>query len=431
MTSAPFRSIARLLIERIIAMALLCMLVIAGGQAVVEYQRGHAQFDKDVRTLAEGSLPALSTGLWDIELIAVRRQVEWIASLRGVQYVQVRSAVGPAFEAGRSLQGGEQRAPAIVLPIKAPVGNSLVGELSIWEDEDAFRMEVLRRVLFMMGGYLLFTLLVCSMVAWVLRRELQVPLEQMRRFVMNLTPDQIAKPLVLTRRNPQFNDEIDVVVHGFQRLQETIQRHINLLDMRVAQRTEQLENLVQEVQRLSMLDSLTGCFNRRVLDERLPAEVERCHRYQRPLSVVFIDVDHFKRINDGLGHAGGDLVLQEIAKRCQASLRSRVDWVARYGGEEFVIVLPESDALAAQQFAERLRLSIRSQPIDAAGQSLSVTVSLGVAQLRPHESVQQLLARADALLYQAKQAGRDRVMQAPAEPSAAPDAHAADEPASS
>ena len=409
MTSAPFRSIARLLIQRIIVLSLLCMLVIAGGQAFWEYQRGHARFDKDVRTLAEGSLPALSTGLWDIELIAIRRQVEWLASLRGVQYVQLRSAVGPTFEAGRSLEATDRRDPVIVLPIKAPVGNSQVGELSIWEDESAFRMEVLGRMLTVLGGYSLFTLLVCSMVAWVLRRELQVPLEQMRRFVLNLTPERIAQPLVLSRRNPQFNDEIDVVVHGFQRLQETIQRHISLLDTRVAQRTEQLETLVEEVQKLSMLDSLTGCYNRRVLDERLPAEVERCHRYQRPLSVVFIDVDHFKRINDGMGHASGDLVLREIARRCLGSLRSKVDWVSRYGGEEFVIVLPESDAHAAQQFAERLRQCIRSQPIDVGGHPLSVTISLGVTQLLPEEAVQDMLARADALLYQAKQAGRDRV----------------------
>lgn len=407
---APFRSISRLLIQRIVVLALLCAVLLGGMQALIEWRFQQERFDRDVRVLAENSLKLLSTALWDIETLAVQNQVDWLAHLPEVGHVHVRSLTGPVFEAGD--QACEAGKPAmVVLPILAPEARTVIGELEIWGNTDSFAAQALRRVFYLLGGYVVFTLLVCSMVAWVLRRQLQDPLEQMRRFVADLRPQALSTPLNLVRRHSSYTDEIDVMARGFQRLQESVRRHIVLLDARVLERTVQLEASVEEVRRLSMLDALTGCYNRRALDERLPAEVERSHRYQRPLSVVFLDVDHFKRINDELGHVSGDAVLREIAQRCMQSLRSQVDWVARYGGEEFVIVLPESDAQAAWAFAERLRSRIRSTPIVVV-RAQTITASLGVAQLRAEESMADLLARADALLYQAKKEGRDRVLGA-------------------
>lgn len=408
MADAPrFRSIARLLIVRIVALALLCMVLLGGVHATLEYREGQKRFDREVRLLAQNSLRLLSTSLWDVEPVAVQSQVDWLAHLPEVAHVRVRSVTGPVFEAGA--QGHSNQPAFIVLQILAPEGDSVIGELEIWADTELFGVQALGETLHVLGGYAVFALLVCAVVAWVLRRELQEPLEHMARFAAELKPDTLSRPLVLVRRNPHRRDEIDLVARGFQRLQDDVRRHIQLLDTRVAERTQQLENLVEEVQRLSMIDALTGCFNRRALDERLPAEVERSRRYRRPLSVVFADVDHFKRVNDELGHAAGDAVLRDVAERYRSVLRLQVDWIARYGGEEFVIVLPERRLPEALELAERLRSATRSEPIHVQGSEFRVTASFGVAQLVPGESLEAFMARADALLYQAKVEGRDCV----------------------
>jgi diguanylate cyclase (GGDEF)-like protein len=126
--------------------------------------------------------------------------------------------------------------------------------------------------------------------------------------------------------------------------------------------------------------------------------------------VLFVDLDHFKQINDSHGHPVGDAVLRGMAQRMREVLRSGVDWMARYGGEEFLVVLPETTLDAAVAAAERLRLCIESEPIHIPdGPTLNVTSSFGVTTCRADEDSEALLVRADALLYEAKLGGRNRV----------------------
>lgn len=167
--------------------------------------------------------------------------------------------------------------------------------------------------------------------------------------------------------------------------------------------------LQEEYKRHALVDGLTGLFNRRRLDEVLPRYVARSHFEKRPLSVLMIDVDHFKSINDRFGHYSGDRVLYEVAHvlrdRCRPS-----DFVARYGGEEFTVVLPGARALDAELVAERLRLAVEGLAIRLeSGLALpTTTASIGIAELVTDESTGELLTRADAALYQAKRSGRNR-----------------------
>ena len=166
------------------------------------------------------------------------------------------------------------------------------------------------------------------------------------------------------------------------------------------------------IQRLSQVDGLTGCVNRRHFNERILAEAERVGRYERKLSVLFCDIDHFKQINDTLGHLAGDEVLRAVGRIFLMQVRDDVDWVARYGGEEFVVVLPETGQAEAMATGERLREILASTPVELAQCPIPVTISIGVAELRAGESVNELLARADTALYAAKAAGRNRVLMA-------------------
>ena len=168
-----------------------------------------------------------------------------------------------------------------------------------------------------------------------------------------------------------------------------------------------------EAQRLSVTDALTGLWNVRYLRDALRREVERAVRFERPLAVVVLDVDHFKDVNDRHGHQRGDAVLAELAQRVRAQVRD-VDTVARYGGEELVVVLPETDGSGGRLLAERVREAVAREPFDGADRTgLAVTVSCGVADLPTcGRSADELVRAADDALYVAKASGRDRVVLA-------------------
>jgi diguanylate cyclase len=163
---------------------------------------------------------------------------------------------------------------------------------------------------------------------------------------------------------------------------------------------------------LNIRDQLTGAYNRRYLDMRLPEECRRHTRYERPLSVIMIDIDFFKKVNDLHGHEAGDRVLAEVAGKISGSIR-KTDCLVRYGGEEFCCILPETPLNSACHLADRFRGTVESLPIVAGGTELRVTISLGVAEMCGDESPAELLKRADEGLYDAKQSGRNRVVARP------------------
>ncbi len=178
------------------------------------------------------------------------------------------------------------------------------------------------------------------------------------------------------------------------------------LDETVQKRTRQLEQALQALERQANTDPLTGLLNRRGFDAGMVALLSLARRSGRPLSVVALDVDHFKRINDTHGHGAGDIVLGRLAASLQARVR-RSDVLARVGGEEFVLVLPDTDVTGAATIAQALLQMVAEHDDPAVGR---VTISAGVAGLRgPEEELATLLARADAALYRAKREGRNRV----------------------
>ena len=184
----------------------------------------------------------------------------------------------------------------------------------------------------------------------------------------------------------------------------------------LARSKRELELREQQIRVLSLTDALTGVGNRRRLDEALVSEAARASRYDQPLALLILDIDHFKRVNDTWGHDTGDRVLKETGTMLLASLRES-DIATRMGGEEFVVLLPATGVNQALASAERLREALGAHDFNLPSR---VTASFGVACLEPGESGPALLARADGALYTAKQQGRNRVVAAaPAVASAA------------
>jgi two-component system cell cycle response regulator len=175
------------------------------------------------------------------------------------------------------------------------------------------------------------------------------------------------------------------------------------------------EELVEQTRRLEVMifeDALTRISNRRYILTQLNALVSGARRHGRPLSVAVIDVDHFKSINDRYGHPVGDKVLVAVAGALRDHLRAE-DHLGRLGGEEFLALLPDTDAAAAARVTEKLRLEVGGTLVDHDGEPLRVTVSIGTATW-DGEAPEELLHRADAALYAAKEGGRDRAVAAPA-----------------
>jgi len=181
---------------------------------------------------------------------------------------------------------------------------------------------------------------------------------------------------------------------------------------RIAELEQRLRKAHEQAVRLSLTDALTGLSNRRDLDAMLLREVARARRFDHPLGVLLCDIDHFKRINDAYGHAGGDAVLQQFAATLGANLRSHIDGVARFGGEEFALVLPECTLEATRAVAEKLRTAIEALEVHHEGRAIRLSASFGGAVVESgwpaSLSADDLLSLADRGLYQAKLSGRNQ-----------------------
>ncbi|MBT3313024.1 MAG: diguanylate cyclase, partial [Anaerolineae bacterium] len=172
----------------------------------------------------------------------------------------------------------------------------------------------------------------------------------------------------------------------------------------IAERVQMEEKLHQQ----ATTDPLTKVFNRRYFFDLAQQELERSQRYDRPLSIIIFDIDHFKKVNDTHGHAVGDEVLRQLSERCQKTLREN-DILARYGGEEFIILLPETPQEQAKQMAERMRINCAETPFNNELAPVKLTISFGLSSFAPTLPLDELLLRADKALYLAKEGGRNRV----------------------
>jgi two-component system cell cycle response regulator len=164
---------------------------------------------------------------------------------------------------------------------------------------------------------------------------------------------------------------------------------------------------------MAVTDALTGLYNRRYLETHLAHLVEHSINRGKPLSVLTIDVDYFKAVNDTHGHDAGDRVLQELSVRIKSNIRN-IDLACRTGGEEFVVVLPATEMAVAERIAERMRKSVSARRFSAGTDGgLAITISAGVASLSGvNDKVEDILKRADQALYRAKRDGRNRVVMA-------------------
>lgn len=221
---------------------------------------------------------------------------------------------------------------------------------------------------------------------------------------------RIAEGHLTTRVPPLKSRELGELSETVNRMAAALQAERDNLERAVAERTRELSEANARLERLAVTDGLTGLFNHRRFHEVLQAELLRALRHKRPMGVLMVDVDFFKKVNDTLGHPAGDELLRRLADVLSRDLR-QTDLIARYGGEEFAVVLPETTKAEATQVAERMRVAVEAKLNGTDQWKQKITVSIGIATF-PEDgtSGEALLEAADQAMYLAKRSGRNRVM---------------------
>lgn len=255
-------------------------------------------------------------------------------------------------------------------------------------------------------------IIILALAVWMFL-VLGIPLDRLTNHIRKITDGNIdIEQIPVGRRK----DEIGTLSKAFNSMHSTIQHqlqeleaHRTMLEQEVRDRTKELEMANKKLDMISRTDELTGLPNRRDMNETIANEIGRCQRTLKPFCFIFIDIDHFKNINDTYGHACGDAALKSVAQTIRGLLR-KYDVFARYGGEEFLTLLPETDLDGATIVAERFRKKIEAMTIHYGDISFNVTVTLGVSKFDHKLGADRSIQMADKALYQGKENGRNQVV---------------------
>ena len=260
---------------------------------------------------------------------------------------------------------------------------------------------------------LVISILIIFLVAAWMFYMLGVPLNRITKHIRRITDGDLdIENIDVGSRK----DELGQLGNAFNSMHDTIKRqikelnaHREILEQEVKERTKDLELANKKLELISKTDELTGLPNRREMNETIANEMGRSARTHKPFCFIFIDIDHFKNINDTYGHACGDIILKSVAQTIRGLLR-KYDVFARYGGEEFLTLLPETDLEGARVVAERFRRQIEKMTVRYADFTIKITITLGVAKFDDRLGADRSIQMADKALYQGKEGGRNRVI---------------------
>ena len=256
-------------------------------------------------------------------------------------------------------------------------------------------------------------LIIILLLSFWLYRMLVLPMGKLIQHTIEISEgDMEAEDINLGERQ----DEIGILAKHFNIMHHTIKRqiaelnaHREMLEQEVQERTKELEEANKKLDLISRTDELTGLPNRRDMLRTIDNEIQRVARTRKPFCFIFIDIDHFKNVNDTYGHACGDEVLKHVSTTIRNLLR-KYDVLARYGGEEFLTLLPETDLEGARIVAERFRKTIEDETVFFGNLSIKVTITLGVAQYDNALGADRSIQMADRALYEGKETGRNKVI---------------------
>jgi diguanylate cyclase (GGDEF)-like protein len=362
---------------------------------------------------------ALRTALWELnheQLVAIEEAILELPAVTGVT-VRARDQGFEVDELGR--HGDATSISHHFSLYRTFQGESIeLAEVTLHSSRGVVldRLEVNFALLFIAAA--IKSLVLVSLFIWAFRKYLSRPLGALKDAITEVELDQLDRTRInldirqeneLKQLERSYNQMLAKLAEEKARSDRTQREAQESLEQEVKRRTRELEALNQRLEELATTDSLTGVHNRRAFEERLSEELARAGRTNSPLSLIIMDLDHFKGINDRFGHAVGDEVLKDFVQTLSPLLRAS-DPLFRIGGEEFVILLPGSEAAAAQELAHRIRATIAARRLPSDRGEVRYTVSIGIASLaQTGPAAEDLLRAADRALYRAKETGRNRV----------------------
>lgn len=419
--SNRFGSVGLRLVCYALAFAWGVTLLVSGLQMWQARRSEVERLDRLLDQIVIGSEVQMADLVWEEDAGRATQVAENMLRTTDVTYVLVRSDNAVLAEVGRRPELFLER--NIVLRSRhGQPAPSPFGDFTIRVDLDTVDKRVERefRGILVRTSILIFALV--GIILLLFRYMVARHLKAIGRFFDSLTVENLERPLRLDRAPARVGggDEFDRLLGGIARMQSTVAeefrrrqqaeaevRQLNeVLEATVAERTAELVEKNQLLERLSTTDPLTQIPNRLKLEEMLRYELSRCERNRAALSLIILDVDQFKSVNDVYGHPVGDQVLVEVASTLQRNIR-KVDVLGRWGGEEFIILCVDTEQTAAAAVAEKLRRAIAAHDIPIVE---AKTASFGVSSFRLGDSVEALIARADAAMYRGKQQGRNRVV---------------------
>jgi diguanylate cyclase (GGDEF)-like protein len=409
------------LLKAVLSIYFAITLLVTLTQMGIEYLHTRNTIQGELASVERTFSPALATALWELNTEQLEALQQGIVDLPVISSMRVIDARGRELikESAPSMLGG-QIIHTFKLSYRFSGENVHLADVSFEATGDVIfdRLRVGYQMILISA--LIKSTVLTLLFLWAFRRRLGTPLQQLTGAVMAVDLDSLGSKHRLDFQQVQANELTkleDAFNRMLNRLEEERVAHYSALEAinqgleaQVAERTHALEQTNRQLEQLVRTDPLTGAANRRHFVEQAQIEIQRARRDSTPLSLLMIDLDHFKRINDTWGHAAGDDVLRNFARIALTPLRV-TDLFARIGGEEFAILLPNTGLDGAVELALRILAVARQQSIDCSNGQIRYNVSIGAAVLAAQEtSYEPLLKRADAALYRAKEEGRDQVV---------------------
>lgn len=395
----------------------LVTLAVTSVQLAAQYRHAEQRLQRDIDAMEHTFGPGIGDALWRFNDEILRGILDGMGKLPTVIGVRVDDAQGVRVAATGVTEDGNQGLFGKTFSRSFPIDHrdeagqvQRIGSWTIYSSQAIVVRQVEYGFVLILVNSVVKTLALWFIFLFVINRALGRPLRQLSEFVDALHIGNLGEKVLVLKAGGRHELHLlaDTLNEMVQKLRRSVEENGALVSkLEAMNRTleAQVAERTAELLRMSMTDALTDLANRRKLDQVLGDEIERLQRYGGPLSLIMLDIDRFKEVNDSHGHQVGDSVLVALASLLRAGVRS-TDTVGRWGGEEFMIVCPHTDLAGACALAESLRAQVARTVFSVAG---ARTCSFGVAQVAAGESATSAATRADAALYRAKDGGRNRV----------------------
>ncbi len=417
------RNLSKQLLKSVLTIYFVITIVITALHVYVDYSYTKMHIKDDLQSIANIFKPALQTALWDLNDAQLEAIADGALQEPLVYKIVVKDEKGKILVKKVSKQFSQEKifdeTLAFAFPIYQEFNNLHIhlADVVIYSDKIAiFNRLKVNFGMIVLNAFLKSTVLILLFIV-AFRRRLERPLQSLTKSIERLDWEQKHNRVVnvelvydneLSILQAKFNELLAKISSEEEKRFTLIEKQKTQLEYDVLQRTQELETLNEKLQMLAKTDTLTQLYNRSKIDETLALRLKDFHRHGRVFSVIMVDIDFFKKVNDEYGHLVGDTILKTIANILKENIRE-TDIVGRWGGEEFLIICEATTKEGSFTLAEHIRKIIETYDFEAVGHK---TASFGVAQIEKGFRVEDLIKAADDALYEAKASGRNKSVQA-------------------